>query len=117
HIGDLDNARTFDVFLNTLADLEGMYDIHPTIIIHDQHPDYRSTQYASAQPITTQAVQHHYAHVLSCMVDNHLTGSVLGVVCDGTGYGADGTIWGGEWLHINESGFTRAAYLRPFPLP
>lgn len=117
HIGDLDNARTFDVFASTLADLQRMYEVQPAAIAHDLHPDYRSTQYALEQPLEACAVQHHYAHGLACMLDNGLTGSALAVVWDGTGCGTDGTIWGGEWLRIDEAGFTRAAYLRPFPLP
>jgi hydrogenase maturation protein HypF len=85
------------------------------------HPDYHSTQFAhqlaKQLEIPVIPVQHHYAHVLSCMAEHQLQGSALGIAWDGTGYGLDGTIWGSEFLHITDTSFQRIAHLRPFPLP
>jgi hydrogenase maturation protein HypF len=124
HLGDLDNLSTIDRFQEAIHHLLNIYDVHPTAIATDAHPDYYSTQFANvlsqeATPPSTPvvSVQHHYAHVLSCMVDNQLEPPVLGIAWDGTGYGLDGTIWGGEFLNIPASGFERTAHLRSFPLP
>jgi hydrogenase maturation protein HypF len=121
HLGDLDDAQTTDRFHATIAHLLDLYAAKPVAIAHDAHPDYASTQYAQALSqqlnIPTIPIQHHYAHVLSGLVDNGLEPPVLGVTWDGTGYGADGTLWGGEWLAVpNTDGFQRVAHLRPFPL-
>jgi len=83
----------------------------------DAHPDYASTRYAWAAEVPQVHIQHHYAHVLSCMADNQLAPPVLGVAWDGIGYGSDGSLWGGEFLYIDEKDFQRVASLRPFPLP
>lgn len=117
HIGDLDTAQALSAFQRSAADLRRLYETSPQIIAHDLHPEYLSTKFAQQQEIRPIGVQHHYAHVLSCMVDNDLTGSVLGVAWDGTGMGTDQTIWGGEFLRINESSFNRFAHLRQFRLP
>lgn len=117
HIGDLQTASTEQVFRQTITDLQGLYDMQPTQIIHDLHPDYRSTQYAKATDVEQHAVQHHIAHVLAGMMDNRLDGRVLGVAWDGTGYGLDGTIWGGEWLLVDDGRIERSAHLLPFTLP
>lgn len=117
HIGDLDSAPAFDSFKRTLTDLETLYEARPEAIVCDLHPDYASTQYAARSGRTVAPVQHHYAHVLSCMAEHHLAAPLLGIAWDGTGYGTDGTIWGSEFLHITERAFTRVAHLRPFPLP
>ena len=117
HIGDLDSAQAADAFAQAIHDLSGVYDIHADEIVCDLHPDYRSTQYAEASGLPVTHVQHHYAHILACMAESHLTPPLLGIAWDGTGLGTDGTIWGGEFLHISEHGFERAAHLRTFPLP
>ena len=131
HLGDLDTPQGCDRFKETIQHLCGLYDLQPTdvdAIAHDVHPDYYSTQFAKALLSGADhtprliSVQHHYAHVLSCMVDNQWQPPVLGVAWDGTGYGLDGTIWGGEllWIpsaHTPAPGFERVAHLKPFPLP
>lgn len=122
HLGDLDEAETAQRFQVTIAQLLDLYAAKPVAIACDAHPDYASSQYAHTLSkqlnIPTVSIQHHYAHVLSGMVDNGLKPPVLGVAWDGTGYGTDGTLWGGEWLAVpNTQGFQRIAHLRPFPLP
>jgi hydrogenase maturation protein HypF len=126
YIGDLDSVPTGDRFRSTIQELCSLYNATPAIVVCDAHPDYHSTQFAQTFAVTPTprliSVQHHYAHVLSCLADNQWKPPVLGVAWDGTGYGLDGTIWGGEFLWIPaeslpESGFIRAAHLRPFPLP
>ncbi|HET9909759.1 MAG TPA: carbamoyltransferase HypF [Anaerolineales bacterium] len=121
HIGDLDNPEAVSTFRNILKDLQGLYEQQPELVACDLHPDYRSTHLA--QEIAQQfgkpviRVQHHYAHILACMAEHHLSAPVLGVAWDGTGYGTDGTIWGGEFLSIGEDSFERRVHLRPFRLP
>jgi hydrogenase maturation protein HypF len=125
YLGDLDSVSAGDRFRSTIQELCSLYNATPTIVACDRHPDYHSTQFAQTladEPIRLISVQHHYAHVLSCLADHQWQPPVLGVVWDGTGYGLDGTIWGGEFLWIPaeslpEPGFIRAAHLRPFPLP
>jgi|HigsolmetaAR201D_1030396.scaffolds.fasta_scaffold03669_2 hydrogenase maturation protein HypF len=121
HIGDLTTPQAFDALNEVVDSLTRLYEFRPTVLACDAHPDYRSTQFAEAasrsyhQPLVR--VQHHYAHVLSCMAEHGLEPPVLGVAWDGTGYGLDGTIWGGEWLLVNETSFERHAHLRAFRLP
>ncbi|NQS97086.1 MAG: carbamoyltransferase HypF [candidate division Zixibacteria bacterium] len=117
HIGDLETAQAYSAFQNTIDSLSGLYDFSPEVIVCDRHPDYLSSKYARKSGLPVIEVQHHFAHILSCMAENELEGSVLGVSWDGTGYGLDGSIWGGEFLHTAGSGFERAAHLRTFPLP
>ena len=117
HIGDLESAEATDAFTRTLGSLQQLYEVEPQVIGCDLHPDYRSTLYADSTGLPVVRVQHHYAHALACMAEHKLSGSALAVVWDGTGYGTDGTIWGGEFLRIDDHGFTRAACLRPFHLP
>jgi hydrogenase maturation protein HypF len=125
HLGDLDNPQTVQRFEEAITHLLNLYDTQPIVIACDAHPDYYSSHFAQSHHTETNTIlpiQHHYAHVLSCMVDNHLEPTVLGIAWDGTGYGLDGTIWGGEFLAIPTkpktiNGFERVAYLRPFPLP
>ncbi|MBZ0288061.1 MAG: Sua5/YciO/YrdC/YwlC family protein, partial [Anaerolineae bacterium] len=117
HIGDMDTAGAYDAYQRVIQDFQDLYNLQPSAAVCDLHPDYRSTQYAEATGLPLIRVQHHYAHVLSCMADNQIEAPVLGVSWDGTGYGTDGTIWGGEFLQINERGFERVAHLMTFPLP
>jgi hydrogenase maturation protein HypF len=117
HIGDLETAQAFAAFQEVSKSLCQMYDLRPVAIVCDAHPDYLSTQFAQKSGLPVTPVQHHYAHVLACMAENHLEGPVLGVSWDGTGYGLDHTIWGGEFLRVRESGFQRVAHLRTFALP
>ena len=117
HIGDLDSPETAAAHNNAIAMLTHFYREMPTVAVHDLHPDYRSTQMAIQRFERTLPVQHHYAHALSCMLDNKLTEPCLAVVWDGSGYGSDGMIWGGEWLNITTAGFERLGHFLPFPLP
>jgi len=117
HIGDLKNRETFLYFKEAIERLKGFFEIEPVLIAHDLHPQYLSTRYALEQGGERIAVQHHHAHIASCMAENHLEGEVIGVAMDGTGYGTDGTIWGCEFLASGYAGFTRMGYLKPVPLP
>ncbi len=117
HIGDLETTEAFGAFQRVIADFEKLYEARPSVIVHDLHPAYLSTQYAQQQYLPRMSVQHHYAHVLACMAENELDGPVLGVSWDGTGYGLDGTIWGGEFLLATRENFRRVAHLRQFRLP
>ena len=117
HIGDLETTQAFDAFHSVISSLERFYDVHPTAVAADAHPDYRSTAFALRTGLSVIRVQHHYAHVLSCMAENALGGSCLGVAWDGTGYGLDGTVWGGEFLQPTAATFRRVAHLRTFRLP
>jgi hydrogenase maturation protein HypF len=117
HLGDMENSAVYDVFRQTLKDFQSLYDLDHSLVACDLHPDYASTRYAEQSGLDVVHVQHHYAHVLSCIAEHHLDTPVLGVAWDGTGYGTDSTIWGGEFLRVDVSGFTREAWLRPFHLP
>jgi hydrogenase maturation protein HypF len=117
HIGDLETTTALSAFHKTVADLPRLYDAQPELVACDLHPDYLSTKYALELGSPVQPVQHHWAHVLSCMAENELEPPVLGVSWDGTGYGTDSTIWGGEFLVTDEGSFQRAACFRQFRLP
>jgi hydrogenase maturation protein HypF len=117
HIGDLETAQAFDAFRGVIASLEALYDLHPAALAADAHPDYLSTKFALGTGLPVIRVQHHHAHVLSCMAENALEGPCLGVAWDGTGYGLDGTVWGGEFLRPTATGIQRVAHLRTFRLP
>ena len=118
HIGDLENLSTYDFFQLTLDHLRRILDITPELIANDLHPDYMSTRYASEQTsLPTVAVQHHHAHVVSCMAEHQLDGPVIGLSFDGTGLGTDGNIWGGEVLVAEPGRFKRAAHLSYVPMP
>ncbi len=116
HIGDLETSQAYAAFRKVAADFQRLYEAKPEVIACDLHPDYLSTKYAAQLSAPLHPVQHHWAHVLSCMAENELEPPVLGVSWDGTGYGADGTIWGGEFLVAREDGFERAAHFRQFRL-
>jgi hydrogenase maturation protein HypF len=118
HIGDLENYETMHFFEETLEKMKHLFKVSPQVIAYDLHPGYRSTRKALASGLERKfAVQHHHAHIASCMAENHLGGHVIGVAMDGTGLGADGTIWGGEFLLASLAGFERRAHLRAVPLP
>lgn len=118
HIGDLENYQTMCFFNETLAKMKHLFKVSPQAIAHDLHPLYRSTRMALASDIERKfAVQHHHAHIASCMAENHIGGEVIGVAMDGTGLGTDGTIWGGEFLVADLAGFERRAHLRALPMP
>ncbi len=117
HIGDLETTQAFDAFRSVIAGLATLYDLHSTAVAADAHPDYLSTSFALRAGLPVIRVQHHYAHVLSCMAENGLEGPCLGVAWDGTGYGLDGTVWGGEFLRPAAATFQRVAHLRTFRLP
>jgi len=117
HIGDLENYETLVFFEETLANLKKLFRVEPRAVAYDPHPMYLSTRFALDIPdLQKIAVQHHHAHVASCMAENGLRGKVIGVAFDGTGYGTDGQIWGGEFLVVDYSGFERRAHLRYVPL-
>ena len=118
HIGDLETEPANNAFRRVIADFVKLYDAKPQIVATDLHPDYLSTKFAGESGIPKQiSVQHHIAHVLSCMAENEVVPPALGVSWDGTGYGTDGTIWGGEFFQIADMHIERIAHLRPFWLP
>ena len=117
HIGDLETTSALTAFYQTVEDLPRLYDAQPELVACDLHPDYLSTKYAASTTTVVERVQHHWAHVLACMAENQLEPPVLGVSWDGTGYGTDGTIWGGEFLLAGEDSFQRVAHFRQFRLP
>lgn len=117
HIGDLETPQAFQAFQEATASLQQLYEAKPQVVARDAHPDYRSTRFAEELGLPEIAVQHHYAHVLACMAENQLLEeTVLGVAWDGTGYGLDGTIWGGEFLRVSPTSWDRVAHFRTFPL-
>jgi hydrogenase maturation protein HypF len=118
HIGDLENAETLRSFVGGIAHFTRLFDILPQVVAYDLHPEYLSTKYAlDLDGVDLSSVQHHHAHIASCLADNGADGPVIGVAFDGTGYGTDGTIWGGEFLIADLAGFTRAGHLAPVPMP
>jgi len=135
HIGDLETEPAYSAFRRVIADFERLYEAKPQIIATDLHPDYLSTKFAdefsgrARSPLLTDGgaqgtarptkigVQHHIAHVLSCLAENEIAPPALGVSWDGTGYGLDGTVWGGEFFLVTKDNIERVAHLRPFRLP
>src|SRR3984885_12634529 len=118
HIGDLENYETMRFFEETLDRMKHVFKVVPRAAAYDLHPGYMSTRMAAASGIPRRiGVQHHHAHIASCMAENHLRGRVLGVALDGTGFGTDGKIWGGEFLVADFTGFSRRAHLRNVLLP
>jgi hydrogenase maturation protein HypF len=119
HIGDLKNAATQRSFEHAIDSLARLLEVKPELLAHDMHPGYLSTAFAREKSavLPTVAVQHHHAHMAACMCEHGLTEPVLGVIFDGTGYGTDGRIWGGELLVGDYAGFERAAQLEYCPLP
>jgi hydrogenase maturation protein HypF len=117
HIGDLETVETLSAYEHAIAKMKEFTGVAPQLLAHDLHPDYFSTRYALAQDgVRTVAVQHHHAHIASAMAEHQLGGDVVGIAYDGTGYGTDGTAWGGEVLLASYEGFERFATFRPIPL-
>ncbi|HET7208265.1 MAG TPA: carbamoyltransferase HypF [Terriglobales bacterium] len=118
HIGDLENLESYKFFEEAVAHLTKILDIQPRVVAYDLHPDYFSTQWAKRQTgLQLVGIQHHHAHIASCMAENNLEGPVIGFAMDGTGYGTDGQIWGGEVLIADYAGFDRAAHFEYVPMP
>jgi hydrogenase maturation protein HypF len=117
HIGDLATSEAHEAFTRSVADLPRLYDAKPELVAHDLHPEYLSTRHALKQAGRPVAVQHHWAHIASCMAEHGLEPPLLGVAWDGTGYGTDGTIWGGEFFFVRQDSCQRVAHLRTFRLP
>ncbi|GAB4432801.1 MAG: carbamoyltransferase HypF [Anaerolineae bacterium] len=130
HIGDLETAESLHAFERVIADFLRLYEATPVAIAHDMHPEYLSTKWAvdhgqrrdnhrpaPLPPCALAPVQHHHAHLAACLAENGHPGPALGIIWDGTGYGLDGAIWGGEFLLGDAAGFERVAHLRPFRLP
>ncbi len=118
HIGDLENLEAYKFFQEAIAHLERILEMNPSAIAYDLHPDYLSTKWALARnELPRIGVQHHHAHIVSCMAENRIHGPVIGIALDGTGYGIDGAIWGGEVLVCDAANFQRAAHLRYVPMP
>jgi len=119
HIGDMENLETLEHFENTIELYKKLFRLEPEIVAHDLHPEYLSTKYAKERVggLTLVGVQHHHAHIVSCMVENGVQEPVIGVAFDGTGYGSDGTIWGGEFLVADYKGFERVGHLECVPMP
>ncbi|MGD2205135.1 MAG: carbamoyltransferase HypF [Anaerolineae bacterium] len=132
HIGDMENLETLEHFEQSIELFRHLFRIEPDLVAHDLHPDYFATQYANTVPVRREQIsksqspsslvpiQHHHAHIASCLADNGWTlddGPVIGVAWDGTGYGLDGHIWGGEWFVGDYRGFERVAYLEYLPMP
>jgi len=118
HVGDLENMEAFEAFERTIDHLKAILEIDPEVIAYDLHPDYLSTQYAMKQEgVCKVGVQHHHAHIASCMAENSMSGRVIGLAMDGSGYGTDGTIWGGEILLADFQSFERVGHFQNVPLP
>ena len=117
HIGDLETEEAFQAFQKVIESFRTLYGVRPQRVVCDLHPEYLSAKYARERGPALAAVQHHHAHVASCMAENGIEGRVLGVAWDGTGYGSDGTIWGGEFLLSDAATFSRVGSLRRFRLP
>ena len=114
YVGDLEDLRTVHALSETIERFETLLETKPQLVVCDLHPRYNSTVVAKAQQLPVLQVQHHYAHILSCMAENDYLEPVIGVSFDGTGYGEDGTIWGGEILTADLNGFKRLSHITPF---
>jgi hydrogenase maturation protein HypF len=117
HLGDLDNPLAYEAFRSDLGLYLGMLGVEPELIAHDLHPDYLSTRWALEQGAGTIAVQHHHAHAAACLAEHGTEGPALALICDGTGYGPDGTLWGGELLWASLERYERLVHLEPVHLP
>lgn len=118
HIGDLENVETLRSFTEGIEHFRALFDVRPEVVAYDLHPEYLSTKYAlDLSDVELIGVQHHHAHIASCLADNGESGPVLGVAFDGTGYGTDGTIWGGEFLLADLTSFRRLGLIDSVPMP
>ena len=118
HIGDMENLETFTHFQHTLDLYRKLFRIQPEIVAYDLHPEYLATKFALQLPIDKKiGIQHHHAHMASCMAENGEEGPVIGLSFDGLGYGPDGTLWGGECLVGDFGSYRRASYFEPVPMP
>lgn len=118
HIGEMGYRETYEHFLKTIDHLKRILSIEPQAIACDLHPGYATTNFADAQQdLPVFKVQHHHAHIVSCLAENLVKDRVIGVALDGTGFGSDGTVWGGEFLIADYGSFERVAHLTPVPLP
>jgi len=121
HIGDLDSIGSVKYYKKNIETLQRIYDFKPELIVHDKHPNYESTKVAkelavSSEQVVVKEVQHHYSHILGVMAEKGMTGKVFGVAFDGTGYGDDGKLWGGEFMVCDYGGYERVAHLNYFKL-
>jgi hydrogenase maturation protein HypF len=117
HIGDLDTVAAREAHAHAIADATRLHAANPRRVACDRHPDYASYRTAETSGLPVVAVQHHLAHVAACMAEHGIAPPVLGVAWDGAGYGADGSVWGGEFLRVTQTGWHRVAHLRRFRLP
>jgi hydrogenase maturation protein HypF len=117
HIGDLEHLATYRSFLQAVDHLPRLYGVVPVLVAHDLHPEYLSTKFALELELPTLGVQHHHAHVASCLVEHGRTEPVLAICFDGVGYGTDDTLWGGELLVADLAGFRRVGHLAPVVMP
>jgi hydrogenase maturation protein HypF len=118
HVGDLENLESYKFFEEVVEHLQRILEVHPQTIAYDLHPDYFSTKWALAREgVELVGIQHHHAHIVACMAENHLDEKVIGIALDGTGYGRDGAIWGGEVLLADYTDFERTAHFEYVPLP
>ncbi len=128
HLGDLKDGRVYRHFVETITHLESLYEFTPALVAADLHPQYLSTDYAQRrhrgeilgpgrEPVRIVRVQHHWAHIVSCLAEHGLPGPVIGLACDGVGYGDDGTVWGCEVLRADIRGYRRIGHMRYSPLP
>lgn len=118
HIGDLKNQEVYASFAQGIEHLQGILQLQPQLLAHDLHPDYLSSRYPDTRPeLPRLAVQHHHAHLVSCLAENGIDAPALGVIFDGLGYGSDGRLWGGEFLCGDARGFRRLAHLAYLPMP
>lgn len=114
HLGDLENYETLTFFEETLDRMKRLFAVQPEVVAHDLHPAYLTTQFAKKLNVAERlGIQHHHAHIASCMAEHRITEHVIGVAWDGTGFGSDGTIWGGEFLVADLAGYERIGFLRP----
>jgi hydrogenase maturation protein HypF len=116
HIGDLDTIESVNYFKENIQNLQRIYRFEPEVIIYDKHPNYESSRYAKSLDIERREIQHHYAHILSVMAESSITQRVLGVSFDGTGYGDDGNLWGGEFMVCDYGDYDRVYHFRYFRL-
>ena len=114
YVGDMEDIRTVDALTESVKRMVDMLEAKPSLVVCDMHPKYNTTAVAESLGLPVMKVQHHYAHILSCMAESDYLGDVIGVSFDGTGYGTDGTIWGGEYLKCSLTGFDRLGHISPF---